>query len=503
MFLSKLQTILLLIVIGLILPIYANAFLDGPIVPCGTRASNKDCTLCDIFKMGQNIINFIWELIIVIVPIFILAGGIMILTAGAKPDQVGLGKKIIFNAIIGMVIAFLSWTIINMVFNTLVGEGKKEGFPWPWNEIQCKGGGVSEGEEEIEEGEYCVCEVPVYDLNPNDFPSEATLIGTNAKVNILSSKEECVQKCVAANASTYCRPSLKPYTALYCADKTGLQSKSACTLYVKTNANCQISSTCYSSETDCLNAASTTFKSRCYLDGQFLCTCYTGSQKGLCGNSTSQYVLWRVSEETPSGGSSLWDCNNASPYYCRLDCKYDKCQPTIINRCNQMSPAGSCFGGYACQKGVADQQKDASTELKNFLNCVAEKSYLPVAAKEISSISDNSDGRCFKEWNSQCGSGKDSCEGTCCGHSKCSLHYGGKARIDSGPAECGIGSIDCRMYSYAVDFAKEQYFDQIKKAAGECAKQLWSGSLEDIDVIKEGDHVHVELEGIAKYHKCK
>jgi len=81
---------------------------------------------------------------LIIAPLFIIAGGIMILTAGIKPDQLQKGKSIITGTIIGLVIALLSWTILNMIFNALADQGGA-GFPWPWNQIQCTGGGVAEG----------------------------------------------------------------------------------------------------------------------------------------------------------------------------------------------------------------------------------------------------------------------------------------------------------------------------------------------------------------------
>lgn len=140
-----------LIIIVILLPILAHA---RGLVPCG-GPTEQPCTFCDIFRMLQNIINYIWWILLIIAPLFIIAGGIMILTAGVKPDQLDHGKRIITGTVVGLAIAFLSWTILNVVFNTLVDEGS-EGFPWPWNEIQCEGGGVrEEGTWETSQNRYC------------------------------------------------------------------------------------------------------------------------------------------------------------------------------------------------------------------------------------------------------------------------------------------------------------------------------------------------------------
>jgi len=125
--------LIFIIIIALFLPFQTLAgFLTGPIVPCGGK--DNPCTLCHFFEMAKNIINFLFQLILVIAPVFVLIGGITILISAGRPEQVSLGKRIVTSAIIGVVIALLSWTILGMLFNALVGG---EGFPWPWNEFHC------------------------------------------------------------------------------------------------------------------------------------------------------------------------------------------------------------------------------------------------------------------------------------------------------------------------------------------------------------------------------
>ncbi|MBU3922701.1 pilin [Patescibacteria group bacterium] len=295
------KIILFILIFALFLPLSASAFLDGPIVHCGTRKSGIECTLCDIFIMLKNIIEFLMELIIVIAPIFVLAGGVMILTAGVKPDQVATGKKMITSALVGIVIALASWIVLGTLFNFLADPTK---LPWAWNEVECSGGGLN-------------------------------------------------------------------------------------------------------------------------------------------------------------------DASDPDP------------QPT--DRCNQRSSPGPCLGGYDCQIGVNDQLNRMSGGLSALLGCM--NSQLAPNAKEISSITDNSGGRCFTDYNGQC-SGVDSCTGTCCGHSRNSLHYGG---------------VRCRGSSYAVDFANETAFTNIRSVANTCANTLGLGR---IDVFDEGTHVHVELDGLARSKGC-
>jgi len=145
------KILLILLFIGLTLPMVASAFLSGPIVECGTKEANRDCTLCDIFVMVKNIIKFLMDLIIVIAPVFVVIGGIIILTGGIKPDQIALGKKIITSALVGIVIALLSWVILGTLFNVLAKPAGEGGMPWAWNKIECVPPEEGEEPEEPEE----------------------------------------------------------------------------------------------------------------------------------------------------------------------------------------------------------------------------------------------------------------------------------------------------------------------------------------------------------------
>jgi hypothetical protein len=145
---------LVLIVLFFVSPFLVQAsILEGPLVQCGTTKNPNPCTLCDIFKLVQTIINFISVGLFILAPIFIVVGGLMILLAGAKPSNLETGKSIIKNAIIGVIIALLAWVVINTLFNTLVSEDKSK-FPGPWNTIQCTGGGINEGEYGYQDSSY-------------------------------------------------------------------------------------------------------------------------------------------------------------------------------------------------------------------------------------------------------------------------------------------------------------------------------------------------------------
>jgi hypothetical protein len=536
----KKYLLFILIISGLVLPMFVRAsILSGPIVPCG--GEGDECTLCDIFVMAKNVIDFFMLIIFFVAGLFIVIGGIRMLTSAGSPEHVDRGKRMITYAVTGVIIALVSWILLAELFIALVGEQTAEegnveqGFPWPWNEIQCVGGGVTEPPETS--GEYCVCTIPRYSISPS-------IIERDIKVNHLTSADTCKQDCVVANANSYCpNSSLTTLSegdyGFSCVDQTYLGSLQVCRLrFEDYEGGCRVGTTCYASDNDCMDASTGAYVSQCNLDGNSLCNypgstfCPTGTNKpGPC--ASNQYLLYKWQYERfynpsdkPEGADyNAYECSQtsygSSGLYCRMNCglgQYAGCAPPPGgDRCDEMSPpkgqTAACSGGlsgFTCQQGVNDQWGDACVELQNFLNCMKNlpTSTFPTAARVISSISDNSPPLggslpgCFQTYASQCSGATDSCTGTCCGHRMCSLHYGGRRRTNFGPSGCELGSVDCRSCSFAVDFAEESYETQIRTAATQCAEQLWDGALDDIYVDNEGNHIHVGLNGIADYHQC-
>lgn len=524
-------TIFAILLILLVLPQVASAAL----VPCGRQCNewSKDmkqclvpgkgvpleeaqpCTLCHVFKLFQKITNGVGFIAMGWAALFIVIGGIMILASAGVADKVSQGKRMITYAIVGVVIIFGAWVIINTVMNALVNPGK---MPWPWNRVTCvPTESVIPPSPPSTKGEYCICETPRYAYTgPGDDLNTASVVGTDIKVTQLASKEECSQGCVSGNFGNYCYRDITDLPSekynLYCTDQSSVTAKQACGMTLKPESDgqgCRIGNECYPTDDECMNAALTTYVRKCYLDGLALCDyhakggssyCIKASSKGYsCNGHPDYYVLYRWMAEAPSGSYNAVDCSRyaSGNYYCRLNCQYEKClaeEPT--NWCNEVKSSFSCFGSFTCKNMTTSQEGNACDQLKEFLNCMGKKN-MPAGAKEISSISDNSKYKCFDTsyWDSkgQCSGATDSCTGTCCGHSKYSLHYGGKP-----PGEGGVAG--CRTCSWAIDFANEQYYQGIKNVAEVCANELKYGK---VDVIYEGNHVHVELDEVARTLRCQ
>jgi len=91
------------------------AFVTDPIVPC-----TDDCTLCHLWELASNIINFIsFNLAIPMAVLLFVAAGIMFLISGGNQEKVALARSIFTNTIIGLVIIFASWILIDTLLKTI------------------------------------------------------------------------------------------------------------------------------------------------------------------------------------------------------------------------------------------------------------------------------------------------------------------------------------------------------------------------------------------------
>ncbi|OIO51621.1 MAG: hypothetical protein AUJ11_01700 [Parcubacteria group bacterium CG1_02_44_65] len=106
--------------------------LEGPIVPCGTKSSGRDCTLCDLWQLASNIITFIsFNLAIPLgVFLFVVAGAIF-LVSGGSPKMIEWAKTIFTNTVVGLIIIYISWLFIDTLLKT-IAQGS---FVGAWNQF--------------------------------------------------------------------------------------------------------------------------------------------------------------------------------------------------------------------------------------------------------------------------------------------------------------------------------------------------------------------------------
>ena len=125
-------------------PLFAIAFLALALLPLSTNAAGlipcgginpdgtkqSDCGLCHIFVLGGNIINFFlypdfsglnkgFAPIPTIAIILIMAGGFLLMTAGGDPTRLGKAKSVLTAVVIGLIIIYASWLLLNTLFSAI------------------------------------------------------------------------------------------------------------------------------------------------------------------------------------------------------------------------------------------------------------------------------------------------------------------------------------------------------------------------------------------------
>lgn len=88
----------------------------GPILTC----HGTGCDFCHLLRTFQNLAYVMLSIgIFAIAPIFIIWGGIRIMTAGASPAGIAAGKSILTGTVIGIAIGLGAFLIVNTVVAVL------------------------------------------------------------------------------------------------------------------------------------------------------------------------------------------------------------------------------------------------------------------------------------------------------------------------------------------------------------------------------------------------
>lgn len=77
----------------------------------GVCPPNQICNplqACDFQEIINAVINFIFYIALAVAPLLIIYAGILFVTAGVKPEQVGTAKNIIIYTLIGLAVIFLA-----------------------------------------------------------------------------------------------------------------------------------------------------------------------------------------------------------------------------------------------------------------------------------------------------------------------------------------------------------------------------------------------------------
>ncbi len=121
-------SLLILLIISLGLAVFScqpAAHASGLLPPSGTNCQGVqtgncgDYTLDDFLRLTIRIIQFIWGIAGGLALLFFIYGGFIFLTSAGNTERVAKGKQTVVNSLIGLIVIFASWAIINFVFKSL------------------------------------------------------------------------------------------------------------------------------------------------------------------------------------------------------------------------------------------------------------------------------------------------------------------------------------------------------------------------------------------------
>ncbi|MBI1971521.1 MAG: hypothetical protein HYS52_01575 [Candidatus Wildermuthbacteria bacterium] len=110
--------------------------MQGLIQQCG-GIGQRACDFCDLFALAANIINFVLGTIVPpVAALLVVMGGFYLLTSGGDPQKQTRGKTILTAVVIGLIIVYAGWLLINTIFQSIgvaewAGVGK-------WWRIECQ-----------------------------------------------------------------------------------------------------------------------------------------------------------------------------------------------------------------------------------------------------------------------------------------------------------------------------------------------------------------------------
>ena len=114
---------------------YAGKGCGGNFLTFPTWYDGLTDNKCDIVqpkagKKGAGISKFVWRIVLNIIEIglqvvayaaaaFIIYGGFKYLTSTGTPDKTTAARKMILNAIVGLILSFMSIAIVNLIANNI------------------------------------------------------------------------------------------------------------------------------------------------------------------------------------------------------------------------------------------------------------------------------------------------------------------------------------------------------------------------------------------------
>ncbi|HXS14728.1 MAG TPA: hypothetical protein VN711_01245 [Candidatus Saccharimonadales bacterium] len=103
------------------LPAFAQTPINVNTCPTGTAFGSLCLGANDLGRVIANGINFLFVVAALMALVFLVIGGVKWLTSQGEKEGIGKARETIVAAVVGLIIIFLSYLIVNFILNLFVG----------------------------------------------------------------------------------------------------------------------------------------------------------------------------------------------------------------------------------------------------------------------------------------------------------------------------------------------------------------------------------------------
>jgi len=199
------------VVFSQVCPWCCDNVCPGGLVPCGRNCidntapynTTDECTICHFFLMIKNILDFVLKLAVIVAILFIVFGGLMYIFSTGNEAMLTKAKSMIFWALGGFTLCFISWLTVTAVMSIFGYTGDK------WYEVNCGGSTMSAftccGDNQVNQpnsfgfNEECEKNEPLANFlarGTDDLDKDGDVDNIDYMIMQLSCQENCVLGCV-------------------------------------------------------------------------------------------------------------------------------------------------------------------------------------------------------------------------------------------------------------------------------------------------------------------
>ena len=94
----------------------------------------EECRFCDLQVLALNILNFLVLATTIVAALMFLNAGVLYIMSSANPGNIAKAHKIFGTTLVGMIIVFAAWLIINQIM-VILHEGSPQASMGQWDAI--------------------------------------------------------------------------------------------------------------------------------------------------------------------------------------------------------------------------------------------------------------------------------------------------------------------------------------------------------------------------------